>query len=58
MAKGNEASWAQVFRQAGGIFLKNLHNHLSNKKKLAGELLMPILVSLVYYASQSTNGCM
>lgn len=58
MAKGNPTTWAQVFQQAVAIFVKNLQNHLSNKKKLAGELLMPILVSLVYYASQSMNVCM
>ena len=31
------------------VWKKNLNNHLSNKKKIIGELLFPSIISLIYY---------
>ena len=43
--------------QMGAVFLKNLLNHLSNKKKVASELMFPLFISLIYYfySAQSTS---
>lgn len=43
-----------VLRQGLAIARKNLDNHLSNKKRLLGELLIPGLVCTVYIAFEGT----
>jgi hypothetical protein len=45
-----QAAWQGV-----AIARKNLQNHLSNKKRLVGELVMPAIVSAVYVGVQETK---
>lgn len=47
---------ARTVRQGLAIMRKNLQNHLSNKKRLLGELVLPLIVSAAYIASkEATN---
>lgn len=41
----------RTVRQGLAIMRKNLQNHLSNKKKLLGELLLPLIVCAAYVGS-------
>jgi hypothetical protein len=51
--KEREIPWSAIAQQTVGIFLKNMHIHLSNKKKLIGELILPIVISAIYILTQS-----
>jgi hypothetical protein len=51
--KEREIGCKAIAQQATGIFLKNLYNHLSNKKKLLGEFILPIMISAIYILTQS-----
>jgi hypothetical protein len=37
-----------ILNQVKGILYKNYCNHMSSKKKLLGNLIMPIIVSVIY----------
>lgn len=41
-------SWHRVFEQTIAILLKNMHNSVANKTKLASEFIFPILISAIY----------
>lgn len=43
-----EAGYKHISRQVYGVFYKNFSNHISNKKKLLGEMILPIIISLIY----------
>lgn len=42
-----------ILKKIISIWEKNLINHLSNKKKLVGELLFPIIICIIYYIYKS-----
>jgi hypothetical protein len=42
-------------KQTVGICYKNMANNLSGKKKLLGELVMPLLISMIYIFVQGTD---
>ncbi len=42
-------------RQCYAILIKNLVNHLANKKKICGEFIFPVIISALYVLMQSIN---
>lgn len=53
-----ELSYSQLcsrfVEQSTGILYKNFRNHMSNKKKLLGELIMPLIISAIYAVAERT----
>lgn len=48
-----EPGYAHIARQVYGVFYKNFTNHMSNKKKLLGEMVLPIIISAIYAINES-----
>lgn len=46
--ENKESGYKHIARQVYGVFYKNFCNHMSNKKKLLGEMILPIIISVIY----------
>lgn len=55
MEKSEPVTISKAVWQGVAIARKNLHNSLSNKKRLLGELFLPLLVSAAYIGTESTS---
>jgi hypothetical protein len=53
--ENEESGYKHMARQVYGVFYKNFQNHMSNKKKLLGEMILPIIISMIYATSESIN---